>query len=113
MFVIIESQQTKTKGDKLNGVINEYNKSFEILMKRKEVKNIVKEYIIKLEITYQKEQYITQDLWERKKKYYKKRGISIRDVDPNFDTYNPHFHVVIAVNKSYFKDAKSYITHDR
>ncbi|MEX6330067.1 protein rep, partial [Staphylococcus haemolyticus] len=26
------------------------------------------------------------------------------------DDYNPHFHVLIAVNKSYFKDTKSYIS---
>ncbi|RQX33484.1 protein rep, partial [Staphylococcus capitis] len=26
------------------------------------------------------------------------------------DDYNPHFHVLIAVNRSYFKDTKSYIS---
>ena len=28
----------------------------------------------------------------------------------NRDDYNPHFHVLIAVNRSYFKDTKSYIS---
>ena len=34
------------------------------------------------------------------------------DVEPNYNTYNPHFHVVIAVDKSYFKN-KHYITKEK
>ncbi|WP_349393575.1 protein rep, partial [Clostridium perfringens] len=75
----------------------------------------VKGYIRKLEVTYQKEKYITKELWTRKKDYYKKRGLSIGDLEPNYDTYNPHFHIVITVNKSYFtnKTSKIYISRER
>ena len=48
-------------------------------MGRKEVKSIVKGYIRKLEVTY------NSDMSSK-----------------SYDTYHPHFHVVIAVNKSYF-----------
>lgn len=54
-------------------------------MQRKEVRQAVKGYARKLEITYNKER----------------------------DDYHPHFHVLIAVNKSYFTDTKQYITRDR
>ncbi|MBI6089122.1 protein rep, partial [Clostridium perfringens] len=86
-----------------------YNKSFKKLMERKEVKAIAKGYIRKLEVTYQKDKFITKELWKRKKDYYINKGLSIGDEEPNYDTYNPHFHVVIAVSKSYFTDTKKYI----
>ena len=59
-------------------------------MKRKEVKNIVKGYIRKLEVTY-----------------------NSNTLSKSYDTYHPHFHVVIAVNKTYFKKSDLYITQQR
>lgn len=51
----------------------------------KEVKAIVKGYARKLEITYNEER----------------------------DDYHPHFHVLIAVDKSYFNNNRLYISRDR
>ncbi|RMH95205.1 replication protein, partial [Stutzerimonas nitrititolerans] len=48
----------------------------------KRVNSIAKGYVRKLEITYNKER----------------------------DDYHPHFHVLIAVNKSYFTDKRYYIS---
>ena len=114
-FIFLTLTTPNVKGDSLEEEIRKYNKAFKKLMERKEVKAIVKGYIRKLEVTYQKEQYITKELWKRKKDYYEKRGLSIGDLEPNYDTYNPHFHVVIAVNKSYFtnKTSKTYISRER
>jgi len=112
-FIFLTLTTPNVKGDNLEEEIKQYNKAFERLMKRKEVKNIVKGYIRKLEVTYQKEKYITKDLWERKKAYYKNKSLKIGDLEPNFDTYNPHFHVVIAVSKSYFTQTNQYINHER
>lgn len=77
------------EGDKLEKEIRKYNKSFEKLMQRKEVKNIVKGYIRKLEVTYNSD-------------------ISSK----SYNTYHPHFHVVIAVDRSYFT-SRNYINRDR
>ncbi|MDH9044769.1 protein rep, partial [Staphylococcus epidermidis] len=52
------------------------------LSNRKHFKSIAKGYVRKLEITYNKKR----------------------------DDYNPHFHVLIAVNKSYFTDKRYYIS---
>lgn len=112
-FIFLTLTTPNVKGDSLEEEIKKYNKAFKKLMERKEVKNIVKGYIRKLEVTYQKEKYITKELWNRKKDYYKKRGLSIGDLEPNYDTYNPHFHVVIAVNKSYFNQTTQYISRER
>ena len=112
-FIFLTLTTPNVKGDSLEEEIRKYNKAFEKLMKRKEVKTIVKGYIRKLEVTYQKEKYITKELWKRKKDYYEKKGLLIGNLEPNYDTYNPHFHIVIAVNKSYFTDKDYYISRER
>ena len=89
-FIFLTLTAPNVKGDKLEEEIRKYNKSFEKLMQRKEVKNIVKGYIRKLEVTY------NSDMTSK-----------------SYDTYHPHFHVVIAVNKTYFKKSELYINRDR
>lgn len=89
-FIFLTLTAPNVKGDKLEEEIRKYNKSFEKLMQRKEVKNIVKGYIRKLEVTY------NSDMTSK-----------------SYDTYHPHFHVVIAVNKTYFTDTKQYIKQQR
>lgn len=112
-FIFLTLTTPNVKSEDLEREIKRYNKAFKKLMERKEVKAIVKGYIRKLEVTYQKEKYITKELWNRKKDYYLKKGLLIGDLEPNYDTYNPHFHVVIAVNKSYFTDKDYYISRER
>lgn len=90
-FIFLTLTTPNVKSDSLEEEIKKYNKSFEKLIKRKEVKAIVKGYIRKLEVTYQKEKHITKELWERKREYYIKKGLYIGDLEPNYDTYNPQF----------------------
>ena len=103
-FIFLTLTTPNVTGDSLNDEIKKYNNSFKKLMKRTEVLKICKGYIRKLEVTYNKDQFITKELYARKKQYYQNKGLKVGDIEPNFDTYHPHFHVVIAVNKSYFKD---------
>lgn len=112
-FIFLTLTTPNVTGEKLKETIEHFNKSYKRLMERKEIKVMCKGYIRKLEVTYQKEKYITKELWERKKKYYEKRGLVIGDLEPNYDTYNPHFHIVIVVNKSYFTQSKQYIPQER
>lgn len=84
-FIFLTLTTPNVKADELSEEIKEYNQSFQKLMQRKEVKQVVKGYVRKLEITYNEER----------------------------EDYNPHFHVLIAVNKSYFNDRKQYISHER
>lgn len=84
-FIFLTLTAPNVSADELNEEIKHYNHSFKKLMERKEVKAIVKGYVRKLEITYNEER----------------------------DDYHPHFHVLIAVNKSYFTDKNYYISRDR
>lgn len=62
--------------------LNIYAKAFEKLFRTKKVKAICKGYVRKLEMTY-----------------------SIKR-----DDFHPHYHILLAVNKSYFKDTRYYIS---
>src|SRR5699024_781637 len=84
-FIYLTLNTQNVPAEELNDEIKHYNHSFKKLMERKEVKNIVKGYARKLEITYNEER----------------------------DDYHPHFHVLIAVNKSYFTQTTQYINRDR
>lgn len=84
-FIFLTLTAPNVPAEELNDEIKDYNKAFQRLMQRQEVKKVVKGYARKLEITYNEER----------------------------NDYHPHFHVLIAVNKSYFQDRKQYINHDR
>lgn len=74
-------------GEELSEEIKKYNKAFNHFIKLKKYKNIIKGYIRKLEVTY-----------NNNKK------------SDNYNTYHPHFHVLISVDNRYFKD--NYIKRD-
>ncbi|WP_113590603.1 protein rep, partial [Staphylococcus aureus] len=81
-FIFLTLTTPNVKATKLESEIKRYNQSFRRLTNRKHFKSIAKGYVRKLEITYNKKR----------------------------DDYNPHFHVLIAVNKSYFTNKRDYIS---
>ena len=81
-FIFLTLTTPNVMSDELEKEIKRYNNSFRKLKKRKKVGRVIKGYVRKLEITYNKKR----------------------------DDYNPHFHVLIAVNKSYFTDKRYYIS---
>lgn len=84
-FIFLTLTAPNVLAEELEGEIMDYNQSFQRLMQRKEVRKIAKGYVRKLEVTYNEER----------------------------NDYHPHFHVLIAVNKSYFTDKDYYISRDR
>ena len=81
-FIFLKITTPNETVEHLEDEIKNYNESFRRLSNRKHFKSIAKGYVRKLEITYNKKR----------------------------DDYNPHFHVLIAVNKSYFTDKRYYIS---
>ncbi len=81
-FIFLTLTTPNVMSDELENEIKRYNNSFRKLIKRKKVGSVIKGYVRKLEIAYNKKR----------------------------DDYNPHFHVLIAVNKSYFTDKRYYIS---
>lgn len=112
-FIFLTLTTPNVQDFELEDEIKKFNNAFKKLMKRTEVLKITKGYIRKLEVTYDKHETITKELYNKKKNYYDNRGLSVGDPNPTYNTYNPHFHVIIAVNKTYFTDTKQYINQDR
>jgi len=84
-FIFLTLTAPNVPADELEDEIKHYNQSFQRLMQRKEVRQAVKGYARKLEITYNEER----------------------------DDYHPHFHILITVDKSYFNNNRIYISRDR
>jgi len=112
-FIFLTLTTPNVAADQLENEIKTYNHAFQKLMQRQEVDKITKGYVRKLEVTYDQERFITKSMYKHRKVYYESRGLNVGDNNPNYDTYNPHFHVLMAVNKSYFRDTDYYIKHER
>lgn len=83
-FLFLTLTTPNIKGDMVRSEIDRFNKAFNKLFKRRNVGRSIKGYIRKLEMTYNKER----------------------------DDYNPHFHVLLCVDKNYFKRKELYIKQD-
>lgn len=83
-YLLLTLTAPNVKGDDLHDELKKYSKAFDQMLKRKKYKTIVKGFIRKLEITYNKKT----------------------------DTYHPHYHVIIAVDKWYFTNKDLYIKRD-
>lgn len=108
-FIMLTLTAPNVPGEELKAEIDKFNKAFHKLFRRRNVEKVVKGYIRKLEVTYNKERFITKEMYKHGQAYFDKRGLAIGDNNPNYNTYHPHFHVILSVNKSYFTDTKSYI----
>lgn len=112
-FLFLTLTAPTVSADEVSAEIEKFNKSFKKMFERKELKAVAKGYIRKLEITYDGNEFITKQMYKNRKSYYDSRGLKFGDDNPNYDKYHPHFHVLIAVNKSYFRDTKAYLSRDR
>lgn len=88
-FIFLTLTVPDVPEQRLNGGLDQLFKSWSTLTKRKAFKKAVKGYFRTLEITV---------------KY---------DDDKDIDLYHPHFHVILAVTKSYFTQSKVYLNHTK
>ena len=112
-FIFLTLTAPNIKGEHLKSEIDCFNHAFNKLFKRKNVISVINGYVRKLEVTYNQERFITKQMYKRAKNYYDKRNLKEGDNNPNYDTYHPHFHVILSVNKSYFTDTKVYINQSK
>lgn len=73
---------------------------------------VVKGWYRSLEITHDTEKVISEARYNDRRKYYQARGLGPGDLNPGFDTYHPHFHVIWAVTPGYFS-GRQYISQDK
>lgn len=84
-FIFVTLTSPNVKGEDLINELDKYQDAFKALMNRVNRKtNVVHGYLRKLEVTYNAER----------------------------DDYHPHYHVIFAVNKSYFK-GKTYLKQEK
>lgn len=84
-FIFLTLTAPNIPAHRVEEELKEYAKSFERLFKTKKVKAISKGYVRKLEMTYSKER----------------------------NDFHPHYHVLLAVNKSYFTQSSQYISQKK
>lgn len=101
-FIFLTLTAPNVQGEQLKNEIDRFNHAFKKLFDRRNVKQVINGYVRKLEVTYNQERFITKEMYKRAKDYYDKRNLKEGDNNPNYDTYHPHFHVILSVNKSYF-----------
>ena len=110
-FIFMTLTAPNVEASALKSEIDRFNKAFHKLFRRRNVQRAINGYVRKLEVTYNKEEFITKEMYRHMKLYFEARGLHVGDKNPNYNTYHPHFHVVLAVNKSYFT-SRYYINRD-
>lgn len=111
-YLFLTLTTPNVRADEVKSEIAMMNKAFHKMFMRRKLKRVIQGYARKLEMTYDSNPLITTPLFEKKQSYYERLGLKVGDENPTYDTYNPHFHVVLAVKKSYFNDSKNYIKRD-
>ncbi len=84
-FLFLTLTAPNVPAEELENEIKRFNAAFKKMMKRKQIEPIIKGYVRKLEVTYNKKR----------------------------NDYHPHFHILIAVNKSYFTDKDYYLSREK
>lgn len=110
-FLFLTLTAPNCTGEELASEIDRFNSAVSKLFRRRNVARVVKGYVRKLEVTTDQEKYITAKQYRNKREYFDKRGLKEGDPNPQYNTYNPHVHIIVAVNKSYFNKSHEYISH--
>jgi len=114
-YIFLTQTVMNVAGSELSKTIDELMQAWKTQTKTKEFKKISKGYFRALEITLDSDEYITQERYKRAKKYYDGKGIKPGDKNPNYNTYHPHFHMIVAVDKRYLNkkdDQSGYLNHN-
>lgn len=81
----------------LPNTVDEILKAFTKFRKRKELQ-FLKGIVRSLEITIDREKTITVHMFNKKREYYKKQGLKVGDVNPNYMMCNVHIHSILHTN---------------
>ncbi|OTZ26431.1 protein rep, partial [Bacillus thuringiensis] len=76
-FLFLTLTTPNIKADTVKSEIVRFNKAFNKLFKRRNIQRSIKGYIRNLEMTYDKERFITEEMYNNKKRkaYYDSRGL--------------------------------------
>lgn len=94
----------------LSCTLDALSKGWDRLAKLRPFKAAVCGWYRSLEITHDVYPFITREMYYGSKdkhiysrgSYYRSLGLRVGDANPAYDTYHPHFHVLLAVKPSYY-----------
>lgn len=107
-------------GSELSDVLDTMLAGWSRMLKIKVVKAVCRGWYRSLELTHDCQPIITAAMWhgdpERhiyaRGRWYRSQGLCIGDANPQYDTYHPHIHALLAVPPGYFA-GRSYIKQAR
>ena len=108
-FIFVTLTVKNCPGSELRQSCDLLYNAYTRLMDRKRMK-FVKGAFRALEITHDNNKFITHDMYYGNKikhiksraHYYKKLGLDVGGLNPNFDMFHPHLHIIFAVPSNYF-----------
>lgn len=89
-FIFLTLTIKNVEGEELSETIDKLFHAYKLLMKRKKVKQSIKGWFRALEVTH-----------------------NLDEASVSYDTYHPHFHIILMVNKSYFNKPEYYISQEK
>jgi len=88
-FIFLTLTTRNCEGKDLSSTIDNIFNGFNKMTKRVKYKKAIKGHFRALEVTH-----------------------NLDPISKSFDTYHPHLHIILVVNKSYFRDTKIYISQE-
>lgn len=104
MYIMLNLTVRNCDGDELSRTLDGMFKAFKRLTELGAYRKAFKGYYRALEVTHNANEFVTKEMFEDKErhKYFVDHGLKVGDFNPNYNTYHPHFHCILAVNPSYF-----------
>lgn len=111
-YILLTLTVRNCDAEDLDGTITNMLRAFSNLTKLVAFQSVAKGWYRSLEITHDVSPIITREMVANRPEYYAKHGLWVGSINPNYDTYHPHIHAVIAVPAGYFSGGR-YIKQDR
>jgi plasmid rolling circle replication initiator protein Rep len=114
-FIFLTMTVKNCSGGELPGVFDRIIEAWNVLTRtaREPFRRSFLGTFRSVEITYDRDEYITPQKYKRAKKHYDSLGLKVGDKNPTYQTYHPHIHVLAAVSPGYFrKSNQDYISHE-
>lgn len=101
-FIFLTLTVPNCDAEELRSTLGAMQTAWNRFRQLKQIKKLMRGYYRGIEVTHDIEPIISERRYRRFRKYYDGKGIKPGDLNPNYRKYHPHYHIVIAVNKSYF-----------
>ena len=101
-FIFLTLTVPNCTAEELRNTLGAMQAAWNRFRQLKQIKKMMRGYYRGIEVTHDIEPIITERRYRKYRDYYDARGLKAGDKNPNYGKYHPHYHIVIAVNKSYF-----------